>query len=226
MNAVDFHSDIAQAFGDRYQQSADFKERFQVWTRLLDQYAQPGQRVLDAGCGTGIFSYYLANRGCLVTGIDGSAAMIRLCRNQPAPVIPIQFKQGFLPLEAATTNEPFDVILSSSVLEYVPDLTATWQSFADQLQTGGYLIVSLPNRQSVYRRLERIGFWLTNRPAYLTHVRHYSTINSLAKSLINNGLLLKEHQTYGGTNAYARLLRTCLPAHYADTLFVAVFQKS
>jgi 2-polyprenyl-3-methyl-5-hydroxy-6-metoxy-1,4-benzoquinol methylase len=226
MNAVDFHSDIAQAFGDRYQQSADFKERFQVWTRLLDRYAQPGQRVLDAGCGTGVFSYYLANRGCLVTGIDGSAAMIRICQQQPAPVVPIQFRQGLLPLAAAAASEPFDIILSSSVLEYVPDLMATWQSFADQLRTGGYLIVSLPNRQSVYRHLERAGFWLTNRPAYLTHVLHYSTAISLAKSLKISNLLAVENQTYGGSNACARLLRTCLPAPFADTLFVAVFQKN
>ena len=225
MNAVDFHSDIAQAFGDRYQQSADFKERYRVWTSLLDQYAKPGQRVLDAGCGTGVFSLYLANRGCQVTAIDGSAEMIRICRQQPAPMIPVDFSEGLLPLDSTTVTGPFSLILSSSVLEYVPDLVGTLQSLTDQLRPGGYLIVSLPNQQSIYRRLERLSYRLSNKPAYLNHVLHYSTANNLTNTLKENTLVLLKSQTYGGTNAYARLLRTCLPASFADTLFVAVFQK-
>ncbi|MBO0952314.1 class I SAM-dependent methyltransferase [Fibrella forsythiae] len=223
MNAVDFHSDIAKAFGDRYQRSSDFQERFAVWRSLLDTYIQPGSNVLDAGCGTGIFSHYLSSRGCTVLGIDGSAEMIRLCRQQANPGA--TFRVSLLPLADQLANEQFDAILSSSVLEYVPDLVTTLASFTTSLRSGGYLIVSLPNRYSVYRILERIGFHLTGRPPYLQHVLHYGTARSVADQLTAKHYHLITSQTFGGTNSIARLLRTCLPATYADTLFVAVFQK-
>ncbi|MEZ0483478.1 class I SAM-dependent methyltransferase [Fibrella aquatica] len=223
MNAVDFHSDIAKAFGDRYQQSPDFQERFSVWSSLLETYIQPGASVLDAGCGTGVFSHYLTNRGCTVLGIDGSAEMIRLCQQQANPGA--TFRVSLLPINDELTHERFDAILSSSVLEYVPDLAKTLASFDRHLRPGGRLIVSLPNRHSVYRVLERVGFFLTGKPPYLQHVLHYGTAKSIAKLLETDHYQLIANQTFGGTNAIARLLRSCLPTSYADTLFVAVFQK-
>lgn len=47
-------------------------------TDLHRQAATP--TVLDAGCGTGRMSRYLADRGCQVTGIDISAGMIEMAR--------------------------------------------------------------------------------------------------------------------------------------------------
>ena len=41
-------------------------------------------RVLDAGCGTGRMSRYLADRGCLVEGVDLSSGMVAMARrDQP-----------------------------------------------------------------------------------------------------------------------------------------------
>ncbi|XWW46548.1 methyltransferase domain-containing protein [Fibrella sp. USSR17] len=224
MNAVDFHSDIASAFGNRYQQSADFRERFAVWTSLFNIYVLPGAHVLDAGCGTGVFSRYLASRQCRVLGIDGSAEMIRLCQQQ-STVPAATFRVAILPLTEVPAEAPFDVIVSSSVLEYVPDLTQTLQTFDQYLRPGGYLMLSLPNRRSIYRRLERLAYTLIGRPPYLKHVVQYATPGSVATQLPAGAYQLLTQQSFGGTNTMARLLRNCLPATYADTLFVVVFQK-
>jgi SAM-dependent methyltransferase len=45
-----------------------------------DVTAREDPRVLDAGCGTGRMSRYLAERGCLVEGVDLSASMIAIAR--------------------------------------------------------------------------------------------------------------------------------------------------
>jgi ubiquinone/menaquinone biosynthesis C-methylase UbiE len=42
----------------------------------------PGDRVLDLGCGTGALARRLARRGCRVTGVDASAAMLARARQQ------------------------------------------------------------------------------------------------------------------------------------------------
>ena len=223
MNAVEFHSAIANAFGDRYQQSPDFQERYRVWQALLDTYIQPGSQVLDAGCGTGVFSHYLARRNCTVLGIDGSAEMIRLCQQDINPNA--TFQVSMLPLSDDLTTHQFDAIVSSSVLEYVPELAETLRSFDHYLRPGGHLIMSIPNRRSVYRLMERISFQLTGRPPYLQHVLHYSTVTSIKDQLLADQYQQLTHQTFGGANTIARLLRTCLPASYSDTMLVVVFQK-
>ena len=222
--AIEYHDAIAAEFAARYQQSADFRERYHIWTALLDRYLRAGDRVLDAGCGTGVFSLYAARHGAVVTAIDGSETMIALTRRAAEQAgLTLQTEVAQLPLTAERST--FDVVLSSSVLEYVPDLTATIQSLGRQVRPGGLLIVSLPNRRSLYRRLERASYRLTGKPVYLRHVRQYATPTLLHRLLGETRFDLIAHQTYGGTNAVARLLRTCLPAAFADTLFVAVFRR-
>lgn len=42
--------------------------------------AQPGMRLLDLGCGTGVLGAALAQRGVAVTGVDPAAAMLAVAR--------------------------------------------------------------------------------------------------------------------------------------------------
>jgi predicted TPR repeat methyltransferase len=47
-------------------------------------------RVLDAGCGAGRMSRYLADRGCLVEGVDLSSGMVAMARrDHPDPVFDV-----------------------------------------------------------------------------------------------------------------------------------------
>lgn len=58
-NAIDFHSETAVEFNEKYRQSPQFQQRYDVWTMLFEQYIKPEMTVLDAGCGSGIFSIRL-----------------------------------------------------------------------------------------------------------------------------------------------------------------------
>lgn len=42
----------------------------EVKKRVLDTYVKPGAKVLDVGAGTGLYSLYLAGKGCDVTACD------------------------------------------------------------------------------------------------------------------------------------------------------------
>lgn len=55
-------------------------ERGQALVELLDP--QPGERVLDVGCGTGDIGAFIAQRGASVVGIDASAEMIAAARER------------------------------------------------------------------------------------------------------------------------------------------------
>src|ERR1039458_9908001 len=57
--------------------------------RLLRQNCVLGGRVVDAGCGSGVWARELSERGYDVLGIDISAHMIRLARRQ-APAAKFQ----------------------------------------------------------------------------------------------------------------------------------------
>jgi ubiquinone/menaquinone biosynthesis C-methylase UbiE len=54
-------------------------QRAAVWDRI-DRLFQPGQFILDVGCGTGVDAFHLQSRGVTVYGVDSSAGMIYMAR--------------------------------------------------------------------------------------------------------------------------------------------------
>jgi len=84
---------------------------------------QPGQRVLDVGCGTGYFvrliSAALGPSGFAV-GIDPSPAMVEYARRRAAGITTSQFQAG----NAEALGFPddyFDVVVSSLVMHHLPE---------------------------------------------------------------------------------------------------------
>lgn len=97
-------------------------------------------RVLDAGCGTGRMSAYLAARGCLVEGVDLSPGMVAMARRDH-PELP--FEVGSLNPLPRADSELAGVLLWYSIIHTPPPgLAAVVAQVARVLRPGGYVLVA------------------------------------------------------------------------------------
>jgi SAM-dependent methyltransferase len=99
-----------------------------------------GRRVLDAGCGAGLHAAGLRAAGATVTGIDASAGMLALARQQLGPDVPLLHTDLAAPLPFAADS--FDLVMAALVLHYLPDWAPTLREFHRVLTPGGALVVS------------------------------------------------------------------------------------
>lgn len=214
--AVDWHSEIAAEFDARYEVSPAFRERLDVWAALIDTYGGADSDVLDAGCGSGVMTSVAAHKVKSVLGVDASPQMIGLARQRCKLLDNADFKVGMLGDRDVATDQTFDVVLCSSVLEYVDDLDGALGWLAAKLKPGGTLLVSMPNGASLYRKVERLAFKLTGRPRYYAHVRHTPMAVDFQSRLEDRGLTVCETRHYAGP----AVLRKLLGSHRGSNLFV------
>lgn len=99
-----------------------------------------GQRILDAGCGSGPTSLALVEGGADVTGFDISAAMIEIARRSlPKTDLRVHDLAQPLPWEENT----FDIVVASLVLHYLRDWSTPLAEVHRVLVKGGRLLVSV-----------------------------------------------------------------------------------
>lgn len=85
-------------------------------TRAFIARLKPGQIVLDAGCGTGMKSAFLADAGLEVVGIDFSEGMIEIAKRE-YPYIPFRVHDMRYPAFLECT---FDAIFAQASLLHIP----------------------------------------------------------------------------------------------------------
>jgi SAM-dependent methyltransferase len=106
---------------------------------LLPELA--GARVLDAGCGPGIYAELFLQRGAAVTCIDASPEMVRLASQRIGDRAEVRQHDVHAPLEWLASAS-FDLVFSALVLHYVRDWTPVLREFARVLAPGGALVFS------------------------------------------------------------------------------------
>jgi 2-polyprenyl-3-methyl-5-hydroxy-6-metoxy-1,4-benzoquinol methylase len=154
--AVEYHGVLAEQWEQRYQRKS-FRVRVEVLKECLDGQEIRGSSWLDAGCGTGTLSRILAERGCYVTGVDAAPAMVEKAKSLAAKSELsrlLTFHQVDDVAHMEFRDNSFDGILCSSVLEYLADPGACLLELVRVLRPGGMLMVSVPNRESITRRVQ------------------------------------------------------------------------
>jgi 2-polyprenyl-6-hydroxyphenyl methylase/3-demethylubiquinone-9 3-methyltransferase len=105
-----------------------------------------GLRVLDVGCGAGLLSEPLSQRGAQVVGVDASRGNIEAARLHAAErQVPVDYRLGE-PADVLGADERFDVVLALEVVEHVSDVPTFLQAAAQRLAPGGLLLVSTIDR--------------------------------------------------------------------------------
>ena len=106
-----------------------------------------GKKVLDVGCGGGILSESMAERGADVVGIDMSEKALGVARLH---LLESGRKVDYrhIPAEAlaAEAGAAFDVIACLEMLEHVPDPASTIAACARLVKPGGEVFFSTINR--------------------------------------------------------------------------------
>jgi 2-polyprenyl-3-methyl-5-hydroxy-6-metoxy-1,4-benzoquinol methylase len=226
-SVTDFYSATASHFNHKYQTSSTFIERYEVWTDLFKKYTKPSDHILDLGCGSGIFSQYLAQKGSTVLGIDGSEKMINLCEKSNTPPLPnLSYQLETLPFEDVfLENYQFDTIISSSVIEYIEQDTLLLEQIYSLLKPQGITIISFPNNNSIYRKIEKLIFKMTGKPAYYKFVKRLYDEELITQKLNLMGFEREEVLFYPSQNMVLKMLNLILPKPLTATLFVGVYRK-
>lgn len=224
---VAFFDAAGENFARQYEQDPNFKERYAVWTSLIDAHAPAtGGTLLDVGCGPGLLAGYGAAKGLRVVGLEPSGQMLALARQYVGAVegADAAFVQGSLE-QLPDLGLRADLVLCSSVLEYLDDLDRAMALLRDALLPAGRLIVSLPDAGCLYRMAESAVFGLTGRPRYRRFVKNILTPAALAARCARLGLTALETRHYA-TRHRLEALNPLLPPHRRAALFATVFRPA
>jgi 2-polyprenyl-3-methyl-5-hydroxy-6-metoxy-1,4-benzoquinol methylase/glycosyltransferase involved in cell wall biosynthesis len=148
-----FFDEKAQTWSKKYLPQGPLRNRIDAFTSALSHSGQANRQVLDFGCGTGELARSMAEAGFFVTAADIAPNMIAKAKEaRPCGVewVLLQPDETALPFKTAG----FDVIVASSVLEYVDDPAATLAELGRLLAPGGVLLATVPDMASVTRKLE------------------------------------------------------------------------
>jgi arsenite methyltransferase len=140
MAQLDFNEQMAAELEAVYSRRDILRRRALVHEALG---AQPGDRVLDAGCGPGFYVAEILERvgpKGSVAGVDASAPMLGLAAKRCEGHDNASFYEGDVTALPVPDAE-FDRVLSVQVLEYVDDIPAALAELLRVLRPGGRAVI-------------------------------------------------------------------------------------
>lgn len=155
---------------------------------LFERLGTP-RRVLDAGCGKGVFSLAMARRfpAAQVTAVDMTESLIERNRKLIATLGVPNLEFRVADVTQLQDAQGFDAILATDILEHVDEDQALLQTFHDNLASGGTLILHVPH---VTRHV-----WGWSRQNFMGiegHVRPGYTMEGLRGMLEKSGFRVED----------------------------------
>jgi ubiquinone/menaquinone biosynthesis C-methylase UbiE len=193
--ALDAYDGIAE----RYDQHADSSAHNAYCERpaMIDLMPEglDGCSALDAGCGTGFYSGWLADRGAAVTAFDGSHRMVALAKEKLEDQVTIRQHDLASPLDFLEA-EHFDLAVCALVFDHIQDLSIPLAEFHRVLKPSGVLLFSMghPTHDFVklgqnYFQTERVEERFPNLGVTMSYYRR--SVSGILSPLLDSGFALE-----------------------------------
>lgn len=184
-----------------------------------------GDRILDAGCGSGWYAEQLLARGAIVAAVDASAAMVEYARERFSRLPPSERARVAVQVADLDRPLPFDDrafagVLSPLALHYIRDWRPALREMNRVLQPGGWLLFSTHHPSADAARFGSANYFATERVAdhwdWVGDVEFYRrSLTEIFAALAETGFAIEEVVEPIPTDAfresepesYARILR-------------------
>jgi len=190
---IDKFQSIASRWWDR---ESEFKPLHDINPLRVDYIERQvkglaGKQVIDIGCGGGILTEALAQRGALMTGIDMAEQSLKVARlHLHESDLDIDYQLSTAEAFAEHNAARFDVVACLEMLEHVPDPAAIIDAAVRLLKPGGCLILSTLNRNPKSFALAILGaeYVLGLIPRGTHQYRRFIKPSEMAAQLRANGM--------------------------------------
>jgi len=140
------------------------KAVFERYTITFEQAGDvTGKKVLDVGCGSGVYSIDFARRGAgRVVGVDFSGNMLKIAR-QEAEQHGVADRCNFIQADFLEFDlkEQFDISIAMGVFDYVPDQVTFLRKMV--ALTTGKVIVAFPGHSLLREPARRLRYRLSGK---------------------------------------------------------------
>ncbi len=199
-----------------------------------------GKRVLDLGCGPGIYAKILKRRGAIVHGIDISSKEIEIARRHAKGV---DFRVGSV-YKLPYKQHSFDFVVAALVIEHFGDTDKAFKEIRRMLKKDGVFVFSIINpvigashsqkgKPKNYRRFDdyfKEGAGVSNwwkGTKYEVHMPAYRrTYQSWIRTVLRNGFTIDDYVDAKLTRGVKRAPLSLYKAyrHRAKIPYIAVFR--
>jgi 2-polyprenyl-6-hydroxyphenyl methylase/3-demethylubiquinone-9 3-methyltransferase len=147
-NEIRKFEELASRWWDKNSEFKPLHDINPLRANWIDNIAPVAERkVLDVGCGGGILSESLAQRGADVTGIDMGDAPLGVAKlHQLESGLSINYQKSTAEDFAKNHENTFDIVTCLEMLEHVPDPSSVINACAKMVKPGGAVFFSTINR--------------------------------------------------------------------------------
>jgi predicted TPR repeat methyltransferase len=173
---------------DKNQLHRDMVERMNAFVcEIVPADRRRGARLLDCGCGTGLFGAHLPEAARKI-GIDLSPEMLARAKETDTYDA---LHLGDMAEKLAQMDETFDIIVSNNAMFYIKDMTPFFAIAKTRLAENGYLLAGFEpcTDEHDIRRIARGNF---------AHSRAYLRRTSAAAGLRLDTVRIQAHRAYPG----------------------------
>lgn len=225
IDPVEYHNANANSFRQRYDEKSSFKKRLSFWVELFQDYIVGNNNIIELGCGPGLMAKELLDMGNHVDAVDGSGKMIKKAKEYLGDFSDINFVEGYISKDFLSqfAESQYDHVISSSVLEYIKDFDIIVNEVQRILKPEGFFIFSIPNKQSVFRFIESLAYYLFGKPAYREILYTQKTENDIKELTLKRWKV--EKLVFHGEIPFYSKATNFLPDKFQKPMIIVVLKN-